>query len=80
MRLVGGACVFELFVFDLTANDEPIDSPVGVRVLCMLPPRAHGPLDSISQSEELDIAGDVVWSDMFMDYILRINGLQAVTR
>jgi hypothetical protein len=79
-RLLDGSLFFELFVFDLSANGEPIDSPVGVRAMCLLPRRAHGPIETLSQSEELDMAGDVVWSNLFGGYVLRINGLQAVTR
>lgn len=79
-RLFDGSLFFDLFVFDLTANGEPIDSPVGVRAMCLLPRRAHGPLETLSPNEELDIAGDVVWSSLFGGYVLRINGLQAVTR
>ncbi len=78
--LTDGSLVFELFVFDLSADGEPIDSPVGVRALCLLPRRAHGPIETLSQNEELDMAGDVVWSSLFGGYVLRINGLQAVAR
>jgi len=79
-RLFDGSLVFELFVFDLLANGEPIDSPVGVRATCLLPRRAHGPLENLSPNEELDVAGDIIWSDLFGGYVLRINGLQVVSR
>ena len=78
--LFDGSLFFELFVFDLSFDGEPIDSPVGVRAMCLLPRRAHGPLDTLSPHEELDMAGDVVWSDLFEGYVLRINGLQTVSR
>jgi len=79
-RLFDGSLVFELFVFDMSADGESIDSPVGVRAMCLLPRRAHGPLETLSPHDELDVAGDVVWSDLFRGYVLRINGLQAVSR
>jgi hypothetical protein len=79
-RLLDGSLFFDLFVFDLTADGELIDSPVGVRAMCLLPRRAYGPLETLSPNEELDMAGDVVWSSLFRGYVLRINGLQVVIR
>jgi hypothetical protein len=79
-RLSDGSLVFELFVFDLHADGEAIDNPVGVRATCLLPRRAGGPLETLLPTEELDIAGDVLWSSLLGGYVLRINGMQAVSR
>lgn len=79
-RLTDSSLVFELFVFDMSANGDPIDSPVGMRAMCWLPRLANRPVETLSQNEELDVAGDVVWSSLFRGYVLRINGLQTVSR
>jgi hypothetical protein len=48
--------------------------------MCLLPTKASAPIDELSENEELDLAGDVVWSDFFGNYILKINGIQIITR
>ncbi len=79
-RLSDGSLAFELFVFDIAADGQPFETPVGVRANCLLPRRAYDPAEDISPNEELNVAGEVVWMSELGGYVLRIEGLQVLQR
>lgn len=73
----------EIFVSTDIEADGPIPGPnsmlsFGFVAFDLSDP--ENPLETLSLTEELDIAGDVLWSSLLGGYVLRINGMQTVSR